>query len=83
MIELPEHECAFCSWSQGLPEDYHLATNVVGTLMRIEQVEVCTFCYHGLAASGWLAGQDSPPADPRDMAIFANLLLAEIRKLAR
>ena len=82
-IELPEHACAYCSWDKGLPEDYHTAQNRVGPMLRVEEVEVCTFCYNGLAASGWLCGSYDQPTDPRDMSTFANILLAEIRMLAQ
>jgi len=80
----PEHACAFCDWSKGRPEDYHVTPqhNYAEGIYSREQAEVCSFCYVSLAAASFLSGGSPSCADPRDLAVFANILLAEIRKLA-
>jgi len=82
MSDVSEHECWFCGWSDGLPGDYHSTSrrNLDYGIESTDQIELCEFCYIGYAASAATSGQDVP-ADPRDMALFANRLLAEIRSL--
>jgi hypothetical protein len=82
---LPEHECAFCNWDKGLPGDYHTTDirDAARDFFDTRQVQVCSFCYASLAASSFLSGGAPRCADPRDLATFANILLAEIRKVAQ
>lgn len=78
-----EHACAYCDWTGGRPEDYHSAgKRRMHDYMNTDPVELCDFCYRSLAAEAFLAGVPVSTADPRDLAVFANMLLAEIRKLA-
>lgn len=77
-----EHECWFCGWDQGVADDYVSTwrVNLDEGIQSDDRIELCRFCYIGYAASAATSGLQNPPADPRDMALFANLLLAEIRK---
>lgn len=82
---IPAHECLFCGWDRGRPEDYRTCETrgYAGNWHEVTKVELCMFCMASHAASGWCSGGNPEHADPRDMATFANMLLAEIRNLSK